>query len=685
MPGAPPREDGAVATGTHYGMTRGGYVADADARAQLETVVRGIATAGKTLKLYPPTSPIPREAAESAAGALEAYLSDNAVLALAIDREGFRWMGETLGVGVAGSADLADELRDLGVAEVDFVPGVTIDELVGFLGIVGKDPEQVKASGGVGTLLASENIDSIRVTDVLLTVVDETILTPDEDIETFLRQLAIDPDRLATWLAAASAGDSQAFAEGLGELASVVGPDGMPRLMESLSAAFMQQEQGGKDALLGLAMDPGIVQELAQGMFRHLGSDDIAGTVCDGLYGENMLSLSNALTHLPLQERMRQVHDQVQAMLAAGGHTDKEAHFLEHMLDVRNRTEPEARLIDTDAMYSRIASGVQLQDEELERLRGDTERSAEHMGPATVTTMLALLDQQSDLELYASSADNLASMVPRLVEAGDVQLADHVVTELASRQEKAAPERPEAAERLQTALAVALSERSTRALVKAALDDPTMVPVAREMIRKAGDIPMGPLVEEAVDLKLDGIEVAEEILGPRLVSQLVVMAPRAQWYQVGPIVERLAREGDARSLAAVEAALRRPDEQSRREATQGVAAAGGPEAAKLLAERVNDESAEVAIIAVRAMAKYNVPGSGAVLAARFESIDPDDKDFLLGREIIGALARVSDPDALAELKKIASRKALIKRGHFADVQALAKQALELQTKRGGGR
>jgi hypothetical protein len=660
-------------------------VVDADARSQIETVVRGVATAGKTLKLYPPTSPIPREAAESATQALDSYLSENAILSLAVDREGFRWMGEILGVGVAGSADLADELRDLGVAEVDFVPGVTIDELVAFLGVVGQDPDKVKASGGVGALLAAESINNIRVADVHLTVIEEDVLTPDEDIETFLRQLAVDPDRLATWLRAASAGDPQAFAEGLGELASVVGPDGMPRLMESLSNAFLQQEQDGKDALLGLAMDTGTVQDLAEGMFRHLGSDDIASSVCDGLYGENMLSLSNALTHLPLQERMRQVHDQVQAMLAEGDHTDKEAHFLEHMLDVRNRTEPETRLIDTDATYSRIASGVQLQEEELERLRDETQHSAEHMGPATVTTMLALLDQQSDLELYTSSAGNLASMVPRLLEAGDIALADRIVGELAGRQESAASSRPEMVERLDIALKAAMCERSTRALVKAALDNPSMVPVAREMMRKAGDVPTEPLVEEAVNLKLDGIKVAEEILGPRLVDQLVVMAPSAQWYQVGPIVERLAKEGDARSLAAVEAALRRPDEQSRREATQGVAAAGGPGAAKLLAERVNDDSAEVAIIAVRAMAKYDVPGSGAVLAARFESIDPDDKDFLLGREIIGALARVSDPDAVVELKKIAGRKALIKRGHFADIQALAKQGLDLQAKRGGGR
>jgi hypothetical protein len=660
-------------------------VAEEDARAQLEAVIRGIATAGKTLKLYPPTSPIPREAAESAGEALGLYLTDHSVLSLAVDREGFRWMGTTLGVGVAGAADLADELRDLGVAEIDFVPGATVDELVAFLGIVETDPDEVKAAGGIGTLLASEGIDSIRVTDVHLTVIEEDILAPDEDIEAFLRQLATDPERLATWLAAASAGDSQAFAEGLGELASVVGAEGMPRLMESLSSAFMDQQQDGKDALLGLAMEDGTVQDLTEGMFRHLGSGDIAGSVCDGLFGENMLSLSNALTHLPLQERMRQVYDEVQEMLTSGEHTDKEKHFFEHMMGIRALTEPESPLVDTDATYSRIASGVHIQEEELARMRGETEDSMAHMGPAAVTTMLALLDQQSDLELYSSSAANLASMVPPLLEQRDVQLADRIVNELATRKEQGNPTWPEAEERLEAALQAALSERSTRALVKAAIDDHSLVPTAREMIHTAGNIPMRPLVEEAIALKLDGVQVAEEILGPRIVDELIVMAPTAQWYQLGPLVERLARESDPRSLAAVKAALNRADEQSRREATQGVAQAGGPAAAELLTARVNDESVEVAIIAVRAMAKYNVPGSGRVLVARFGSIDPDDKDFLLGKEIIGALARIDDPLAVAGLKKIAGRKALIKRGHFSDIQALAKQALEVQSKRGGGR
>jgi HEAT repeat protein len=221
-------------------------------------------------------------------------------------------------------------------------------------------------------------------------------------------------------------------------------------------------------------------------------------------------------------------------------------------------------------------------------------------------------------------------------------------------------------------------------LITAAVDDRNVVPQAREIVRHAGDAAVGPLVIEAIELKYDGVEVAEQILGPRLVQQLITLTPQAQWYQLGPIVERLAKESDSRATEAVETALNRADEQSRREAAQGVAASGGANAAHLLEARVNDDSTEVAIIAVRAMAKYNVSGAAPILATRLDEIDVDGDDFLLAREIIGALARLDDPAAVTSLEKLAGRKALIKRGHFNDVQELAKQGLALQAKRGGG-
>ena len=131
--------------------------------------------------------------------------------------------------------------------------------------------------------------------------------------------------------------------------------------------------------------------------------------------------------------------------------------------------------------------------------------------------------------------------------------------------------------------------------------------------------------------------------------------------------------------------MRRPDEQSRRETASALAAIGGPVSARLLGIALRDPSAEVAIIAARAIARSGVPGSAALLSARVSEIDLDNADFLLGRELIGALARTPEPAADEALAKLASRRALIKRGHFAEVQALVGQAQQARAQGEVGR
>ena len=292
-----------------------------------------MATAGKTLQLYPPTSPIPRQAIDTAAAAISAYLELSPVLSLSVARDGFAWFGDPLGTGVPGVSDLADSLRELGVAELDVIPGCSAEELMAFLGVVMRTPEEVQAEGGVGAALASAGVESIRTTDVKLTVIEEVVPTADEDIDDFLQQLAHDPERLAAWMAAASAGDPAVFAEGLEGLITASGDSGQSRLAETMARAFMAQDSDSKDAVLGLSLEPGTIKDLAREMFSHLGTGDVASSLCDGLFGNNMLSMSNALTNLPLEQRMKQVYDDVQRMLADGGRAEKETSFLEHMLE----------------------------------------------------------------------------------------------------------------------------------------------------------------------------------------------------------------------------------------------------------------------------------------------------------------------------------------------------------------
>ncbi|MHB9002882.1 MAG: hypothetical protein ACYC6C_02290 [Coriobacteriia bacterium] len=653
-------------------------------KQDLEAVIRGIASAGKALRLYPPTSPIPRQSVESAATALDTFLTEHPALSLTVARQGFTWHGDTIGSGLPGVTDLADMLRDHGVAGIDFVPGCNADELIGFLTVIMQDRSQVLAQGGVGAMLSSAGIDSVRASEVQLTVIEEVGPAVGEDIDEFLRELALDPDKLATWMAAASAGDRTVFAEGLGELAAAVGPEGMERLMETMATAFMKQNPDGKDALLGLALSGGTVRGMTGGMFGNLGDGDIASSLTEGVFAKNMLCLSNALTGLPLEERIAAVKAQVQEQLAMGGHAEKEVSYLDHMVEVRQLDAPEPALAETVGSYRQVVESAELTDDEVASLRAFTDEGREGASAAGVNTILALLDQQQDFELYCKTADSLAALVPRLIESGDLALAHKVLGELSAREGRAVQPWPELSARLRQAITTAVSPQSMAALIGAVISSPEALGQARDIARLAGEAAGPAMIEQAVSLKEEGIAAAEQLVGRRIVDLLAAHLPHAQWFQLAPAVARLAVETDSRSQQAVEVAARRSDEQSRREVAGGLSRAGAG-GSRLLAAMTRDASPDVAIAAIRGLAKSTAPDAGGFLAARLDELDVDGKDYALAREVIGALARVQGPSAGEALTRLASRKALIKRGHFAEIQDLAGQALAARAQRGGAR
>ncbi len=649
--------------------------------------MRTLASASKALRLYPAASPIPRQSVEAAQDSLAQYFAESGdpILSLHITREGFMYRGEALPSSVSGGADLLTELRDHAVAELAITPGPSIDEMLSFLVALGTAPDAVRAQGGLGAALAAAGVDSIRVSDVQLTVVEQIGPAADEDVEEFLRELIKDPERLSAWFAAASAGDPHAFEEGLMELVRVSGVSGYPGLLDSLSKAFLGQSPEGKDALLGLAMDRGAARDLTGGMFSLLGSTDIAGAVLGGSFGKNMLSLSSALTNLPLEQVTAQVRAEVQAMLPGAGKTTKEAEFLDHMLEVRGRTTPEPSLVDADTTYRAVLDASALSEETIAKARGAVAGSAGVLSAVGVRTMLTLLDQQRDLELYCDTATNLANMVPRLIEQGDVALAARVVSEIARREQAGSAQWPELAPRMREALETAVGPRAMSALVKAVIANPASLDNAKLIAREAGQAGGPALMTEAIALKAEGLAAAEQLLGRRSIDLLNQVAPQAQWFQLGPVAARLAAEGDTRSAATLDTLMRRPDEQSRREVVSGVASAGGPLAPRILAAALRDPSAEVAIVSVRAISRSGISGSAALIAARLSELDVDNADFPLAREMIGALARIPEPAADEALAKLAGRRALMKRGHFGEVQDLVRQAQQIRAQGGGTR
>jgi hypothetical protein len=649
----------------------------------MDGAVRGLAAAYKSLKLYPETSPIPRDAVASACASLSAALGDDRpVVSLRVERDGFSSMGEPAGAGAPGAADLAGVLRAHGVAELDLLPGVDVEDLMVLLRVLGKDPAAVRATGGVGAELATAGVERARVADVALTVTGVRIEADDVDADAFLRELAADPDKLSSWLGAAVKGDTGSLADGVAELARVAGPGG-GRLAGSLASAFRQLDPDGRDAFLSMAMEPGAAQGVAASALGGIGASELAESLIGGSFGGNMMALSNAMVRLPLAERLGEVMKTVQDMLPVMGHTARETEFLQHMVEVRTGAAVDGPIVGAEPDLAAIARDVTYGIPDLGAKRDEVAVARRESAKRSVEMMLTLLDQQKEFGQYCRALDRTAALVPGIVRSGDLQLASRVLAEIQARAVRAASAWPELNERIDATLASATGPQTMGPLLEALAADPAASAAAGDLVRRGGEPAQTALIEAALShADHHYLEVAERLVGRRSTDILCALAPSVQWFQVGVVAARLIDAGGPRCLAAVDQLANRPDEQSRREAASALGALPDPEAIARAARLLGDSSAEVAIVATRALGRNASPAASRALAGRLADLDVDGRDFALARELIGALSRHRDPVARDAIDRLASRRALIKRGHFAEVTDLAKRAAAVQQQGG---
>lgn len=645
----------------------------------VEAVVRSLTTAAKTLRLYPASSPIPMQAMESTSEAVAEVLHTQPTLPLVVARSGFTFHGTPL--NVSGASDLANMLTAHGVAEVDFLPGCNTTQFVAFLGVILRDAPEVLAEGGAAAALAIAGVADIVVSEVVLTTAVAE-MAPGEDIDTFLRELAADEEKLATWLAAAASGDPAALSDGLAELARAVGPGGMAKLEATLGKAYLVQDAASRDALVGLALRDTEASGVLHGMMQSLRPTEVATSLADGLYAKNMLSMSNVLSSIPFAS-LDAIIDELRPMLAVEGHTERELTFLGHMLDARARSGQEVPLADRHLDYQKVADLANVDGDTLGRARSEIGASGSTLNARTINTMLSLLDQHQDFNLWSKTLQNLAGIVPRLIAQRELGLADRVFADLAGREARTTQPWPGLAEQMRAAFERATSAEAMSSLLTAVLDDPANTKTASSILRRVDPPAQQRFVAAAIDQRQrDGLTVAEELLGRRLVGLLVALAPDVQWFQAGTVALRLSQETDLHSRDTLVALSQRPDERSRQEVAKALAASPAALAVSVLAEMVSDPMLEVAVTAARSLGHTPALGAAAALERSFTSLDALGKDFALAREILGALARTPDAGAVQVLERIGSQRMLIKRGHFSEIQDLARQAIASRAKGG---
>ena len=104
--------------------------------AQVRDLVGYLYKAVKTILIYPPTNPLPGEFKIHLLEKLDAYLGDRGALTLTVRGDQFVYEGETVHEESGGDDNFIATLTRDGVQKLIFVPGLNLEELDQFLGII---------------------------------------------------------------------------------------------------------------------------------------------------------------------------------------------------------------------------------------------------------------------------------------------------------------------------------------------------------------------------------------------------------------------------------------------------------------------------------------------------------------------------------------------------------------------
>jgi len=649
--------------------------------ATIGAVVRNLGSAWRAARLYPSGSPMTVQAAEAVCEAVEEYIQAEPSLKLDVVREGFVLRGLDGVLAGPGVPELVDALGAHGVGELHFVAPPTPEEVIALLNAAQMRPHELQAHGGMGIMLSQQGVGGIKVIALVLSKVEAPPEIPEEEADKFFAELAADAGRLAEWLRALLAFDDEGLIEGILTLATASGD--VRVFGRTMAAAFAEQDSDAKDRLLEVSMELEPVREVMVEMLANVSSVELTAAIRGGRYGTNLMSLSYALTKLPVGERAGELLRETEAALSAADVGETETLFLERMIGVRRETAPEPPLVDVRPIYRSVLESARVPAQQLAAVEALI--SARHrLDPEGVATVMRLLETADDFEPYCHVLEALASSVPHLFEVGDGRLAMTVVREIARLSLTSGKPWPDLHVRLEAAIEEACGTRSMSALLALYSTDDQAVEYAKELVTLGGEKATSGVATAALASEAeDAMTAAEAVLGRRLPELLAPEAPRVDSRHAARLAELFARDGGPWCMQALAQLVARPEDRVRSETARGIGEAGGQVLFQFMPKLLRDESYAVAVVSARVLAHAEEPGAVEMLATRLGEFE-GEKDLPAARYIIALLVSSTSKAVDEALTRIADQRAFMRKGWHVEMKRLAREALDARKAKGLG-
>jgi hypothetical protein len=633
---------------------------------EVQDIMRGLITAIRAVKLYPPNNPIYSQSVKKSCELLAPYLEKAHALSVGVQKTAFTAQQLPFAKDTQQNKTIAQDLFMKGVREMVFSSGVTEAELLELYRALARSSESLAMSNGIASVLWEKDVKHVKVVEAGL---DEVITSSAGERE---RQARHDAD--------ADSASDLARHEFRGRTLVLTDLDANPEAYSARMLELAMETRGEnetvEDRLYSLYRDAGREIEAERGTDRAQLLEKLARSVLslDPPYREGLIAgklyadrdSDAAQEGIDEENLPAALHELESGRFSDSWSVQQIASLLKRSAEKTVAVSaPPATPADVEAapltaeIFEDVKHLAEYSPEEMASLRqlSESGMEADILG-AAMRTLIFLLprvknsarpaDAEQELALFSGVVRQLEEMAVYLLNNREYKSASHIIEAFHVPVDPAfKPRMIEAQRKTASRVAIMAAIKDLRTQRRESAEYAAAYEYLSALERETTEALLELLAEgddrTARIFYLDLIKVIGKnqtaLFGDRLSD--------SRWYFVRNIVSILGENKSDQSLALLRKAADHENVRIRQEVIKSLMSIGGKKAASVLAKFLRDKDEDVLVMALRAFADFSGIGAEEThpIISFLEERQLRKKDMAVIVESIRALGKIGGPGA----------------------------------------